>query len=250
MGQQPAFAFEPATVAGQRPVGADDAMTGHDHADGVGAVGEPDGPHGAGAPDARREAGVAQRCTGRNRAQRSPHLALERRPSGAGGDRLQAVEVALEVGGERVADARGSVTLGELRLALELQSQQALEPRFVLAPVEGAQVALGIGHEHRGPDRRDQSVEQKRLRCDSGHLSLSTPGGAPSLHADGTTSSPSRPSGLLLANLSPHGAQREGPPLWITCVAGVASAFQACSKGRKTVEKPRPAALSRAHSDI
>ena len=57
VGEQPLFAMEAAAVAGERAVGADDAMAGHDDADGIGTIRETDGADGAGTADALGPAG-------------------------------------------------------------------------------------------------------------------------------------------------------------------------------------------------
>ena len=46
MGQQPALALDAAAIAGERAIGADDAMAGDDDADGIVAIGMADGTHG------------------------------------------------------------------------------------------------------------------------------------------------------------------------------------------------------------
>jgi hypothetical protein len=42
--EEPAFARQPAAIARKTTIGADDAVTGHDDRDRIGAIGETDGP--------------------------------------------------------------------------------------------------------------------------------------------------------------------------------------------------------------
>src|SRR5215216_2846636 len=64
--QQPALAPQPAAVFYQRAVGADQAVTGHDHADRIRAVSVADGANGFGHFELRGERAVAQRRASRN----------------------------------------------------------------------------------------------------------------------------------------------------------------------------------------
>src|SRR5436190_23229446 len=87
--QQPLLAVQPAAVAGERAVRPDHAVTGYHQGHGVGAVGEPHGADRGRPADARGEACVTQRLSGRDRAERVPALALE---VGARADPRRAVE--------------------------------------------------------------------------------------------------------------------------------------------------------------
>src|SRR5690242_19875320 len=73
MRQEPTLAFDAAAIAGERAVGADHAMAGHDDADGVGAVGKADGPDRLGPADAPRQLAVGERAAARDLAQRAPY---------------------------------------------------------------------------------------------------------------------------------------------------------------------------------
>src|SRR5690606_39127075 len=77
--QQCALALDPAGVAGERTVAADDAVAWHDHRDGVAADGAADRAHAARRTGATRHLGVAQRPAVRDLHQLRPHAALERR---------------------------------------------------------------------------------------------------------------------------------------------------------------------------
>src|SRR5262245_57888955 len=64
--EQPPLAVESAAVARQRPVGADDAMAGHDDGDRIRAVRRPDGPHRRGLSNPLRQLGIRDGRAGRN----------------------------------------------------------------------------------------------------------------------------------------------------------------------------------------
>ena len=98
VGEQPLFAMEAAAVAGERAVGADDAMAGHDDADRVRSVGKADGADGAGTADALGKLAVADGFGRGNFAQGSPDFALEGGAGGGGGDVVDGVDVPGEVG--------------------------------------------------------------------------------------------------------------------------------------------------------
>src|SRR5690606_28362048 len=77
--QQRALALDPAGVAGERTVAADDAVAWHDHRNGVSADGAADRAHAARRTGATRHLGVAERPAVRDLHQLRPHAALERR---------------------------------------------------------------------------------------------------------------------------------------------------------------------------
>src|SRR5207247_2645158 len=98
--EQPALALDSAAVAGKRPVGADHAVARDDDTDGVRAVGGAHGAHGGGCADAPRERLVRDRLPRRDRPQRGPHPALERRAARIDRDGVERAPVAREVRGE------------------------------------------------------------------------------------------------------------------------------------------------------
>src|SRR6478609_1751167 len=71
--QKPLLARQAAAIAGQRSVGADHAMAGHDDADRVLAIGEAGGAYRPGLADAPRELGVADGAAAADLAQGAPH---------------------------------------------------------------------------------------------------------------------------------------------------------------------------------
>jgi hypothetical protein len=78
MAQQPAFAVQAAAITCKGSVGSDDPVAGHNHADGVGAIG---GAHGAYRPrlaDAGRLLPITYGCSRWNIAQSLPAAELER----------------------------------------------------------------------------------------------------------------------------------------------------------------------------
>ena len=64
MPQQPALAFDTAAIAGECAIGADQAMAGHNDAQGVRSIGVADGPHRRWGAELYREAAVAARGAG------------------------------------------------------------------------------------------------------------------------------------------------------------------------------------------
>src|SRR4051812_27205012 len=88
-------------------------MTGDDHADGVGAVGESDGADGIRSADAAREFAVADGLGGGNVAEGAPDFALKGSACGGGEDVVDGMDVAGEVGGEAGGEAGGIALVGE-----------------------------------------------------------------------------------------------------------------------------------------
>ena len=89
MAQQPTLALDAAAVAGERAVGADHPMAGHDQADRVGAVGQAHRPNRRRLADALREAAVAECRAGRDVAQGLPNRALEGRAASRANDSVR-----------------------------------------------------------------------------------------------------------------------------------------------------------------
>src|SRR5450755_4992447 len=99
--QQPPLPVQSAAIFDQRTVGPDQAMTGHDDAKRVGAVGMPDGAHRFGHAEFRRQTAVAHGDAGWNFGKRGPYLALERSSGDTPADFTEAIEVALEIACQR-----------------------------------------------------------------------------------------------------------------------------------------------------
>src|SRR5438067_10810329 len=95
--EEPALAFDAAAVAGEGAVGADDAMTGDDNSDGIGAVGEADCPDCGWAADSIGEFAVGDGGAERNLSQSLPYLTLEGRAIGFDWEGVDGGEVSCEV---------------------------------------------------------------------------------------------------------------------------------------------------------
>ena len=78
-GDEFAFAVDAPAVAGQRAVGAHDAVAGDGQGDGIGGASARHGAHGARRADAAGQLGIGNGRARRDVAQRLPYLALERR---------------------------------------------------------------------------------------------------------------------------------------------------------------------------
>src|SRR5262245_24431876 len=77
VGEQPSLALDAAAVAGERAVGADDAVAGHNDADGIVAIGMAGGAYRRLAADPASEVGIADGRSAGDCAQGLPDPALE-----------------------------------------------------------------------------------------------------------------------------------------------------------------------------
>jgi hypothetical protein len=127
VGEEPAFAVEPAAVADQRAVGPDDAMARDDDGDGVGAVGGADRANGGGRSDADGEVPVARCRPGADRPQRVPDATLEGRAGRAHGDPVERGEVSREVSLEPIEDRPRRIREG---VSCRVGQGQAMRERF------------------------------------------------------------------------------------------------------------------------
>src|SRR5580704_567625 len=143
--EQPAFALDPAAVAGERAVGADDSMTGDDDANRIGAVGQAHRSYRGGTAEACGEVSVGNGRAARDLAQGTPEVALEGRACGRDGQGIDGMQLAGKVAGDGVGQAA--------RVALRLQfngpagivtPQHALKVLFVIRPERRAQIAFLI----------------------------------------------------------------------------------------------------------
>src|SRR6478752_6968755 len=94
--EQPLLALEPAAVARERAAFADHAVTGHDNADRILAVGESHRTRGLGVANAARQLAIALGNPERDLGQRFPHRVLKRTAL-AGDLDLEALQLAGEV---------------------------------------------------------------------------------------------------------------------------------------------------------
>src|SRR4051794_11674503 len=161
--EQGALAFQAASVAGERPVGADDAVAGDDDGDRVAAIGGADRARGPGALDALGELAVADRLAVGDRAQRLPDLLLERRA----GERQVDVEVAPvagEVLGELGADPGEGVVVALPAGGGRAVHVEQLERGAVPGEEELADGAVGGGVDH-AASSRSAECESDAQRC-------------------------------------------------------------------------------------
>src|SRR5579864_6270062 len=97
MREQPALPREPAAIAGQGAVGADDAVAGDDDADRVRAVRQAHGAHRAGTTDLPRERAIGERLAAGDGAERAPDRLLEGCAADRDGKIVDRVELAREI---------------------------------------------------------------------------------------------------------------------------------------------------------
>src|SRR4030095_9140451 len=93
----PALAFEPAAIAGERTVRADEAMAWNHDADRVGAVREADRTHRQRTLQPLRQPPIAQGGPRWDFPQGAPHSALERRAAGLDGNLVDGLQFACEI---------------------------------------------------------------------------------------------------------------------------------------------------------
>src|ERR1700761_5571186 len=118
-------------------------MAGYDDADGVRSIGEADGADGARTADALGELAVTNGLGRGNLAQRAPDFTLEGGSGGVGGDVVDGVDIAREVGGEARGEPERIVLWNELVAApAVVDVEQTLAARVVIGPVEHAERAL------------------------------------------------------------------------------------------------------------
>src|SRR6185436_20651012 len=125
--EQPALAFESSAVAGERTVGADEAMAGNHDADRVGAVSEADRTHRQRTLQPLRHAPVAQRRSSGDLPQGAPYVALERRAAGLDGNLFDGLQFACEIALQRAARR------GRRRAARVCNRQAAIDSREPVA---------------------------------------------------------------------------------------------------------------------
>jgi hypothetical protein len=161
--EEPALAFDAAAVAGEGSVGSDDAMTGDDDGDGIGAVGEADRANRRGPADGGGEFAVGSGCTAGNVAQSLPDLALEGRAGGGDGEIVDDAQLAGEVARDGVGEAVGIACGGENESVRAVVFAQLAEDDCVALAEQGrAQIAGLVGDEHQGADGSREPIERER----------------------------------------------------------------------------------------
>src|SRR5204863_71902 len=104
--EQPALRLRPEAIAADRAARADHTVARHDQRDRVGRVRHADGPGRARHAHTRSQVSVRHGLAGANLTQALPHRALEIGPGRrVGVDVFEGIDVAGEVGGERVVDS-------------------------------------------------------------------------------------------------------------------------------------------------
>src|SRR5262244_2186294 len=100
--EQPALPADAAAISGETSISADDPVARNHNGYRVCGIGQADRTDGFRAAQLSRQRPITQRCTGLDRSECSPNLALKRGASGCDGDRIDRAEIAQEV----VADRR------------------------------------------------------------------------------------------------------------------------------------------------
>src|SRR5690242_5786154 len=112
--EQPTLAFEPAAIAGEAAVGADDPVAGYDDRDRIAAVRKPDGAARLRHPEPGSECAVGHRLSSRNGAQRRPYGLLERGAAGPHGNPRKSLDLPGEILCERLPHPVRGRLVGEL----------------------------------------------------------------------------------------------------------------------------------------
>ncbi len=112
MAQEPALAFDAATVASEGTVGADHAVARNNDPNGIGTIGQADGSDGVWAADALREGSVRDSGAAGYLPQGTPDFALKGCASSLHGQRVNRGQVASKI----ADDCRGETAgiLGRL----------------------------------------------------------------------------------------------------------------------------------------
>ena len=166
--EEPALALDAAAIAGEGAVGPDHAMTGDDHADGVGAVGQADSANGAGPADARGKLRVGDCGPARDLAEGAPYLALERSACGGDGKGVDGMEVAGKVACQSFGQAVRIVSrmqfdlrAGVVMLEKTLQVVGTAGTEWDVGPEGCAQVPFVIGDQEQLADGGEKAVKGK-----------------------------------------------------------------------------------------
>jgi hypothetical protein len=162
MVEEPAFAFDAAAVAGERAVGADDAVTWKDDGDGIGSIGSADGTDGGRVADLLRQFAVREGSTAGDGPESAPDFALKLRAAGFYGQVIDGVEIPCEVAGDGVGEA---VRIGgglEMEFARSiLIGEMTMDGVFVFCEEGEAQGADFVGDEHHLANGGREPVEEE-----------------------------------------------------------------------------------------
>src|ERR1700722_9792031 len=114
--EQPALPADAAAVSGKTSISADDSMARNHNGNRVCRIGQANRTDGFRTAQLSRQRPITQRCTGLDRSECRPNLALKRGASGCDGDRIDRAEIAQEVVADRPPNCRGcgAVLYGEV----------------------------------------------------------------------------------------------------------------------------------------
>ena len=158
--EEPALAREPARVAGQGGIAADQAVTRHDDGHGVARVGGSNSADGSGAANSPREGSVGNGAAGRDATERHPHLPLERRAAGLHGNIIDRNQIARQIGSETSAETERVDRRKEARIPVA-RRQHGPQPIAAVAVVEAAQPSRASDKDNgaeRAPDLVGQEI--------------------------------------------------------------------------------------------
>src|SRR6516162_2688332 len=105
--EQPALPADAAAISGKTSISADDPVAWNHNGNRVCGTGQADRADGFLAAQLSRQRPITQRCTGLDRSECRPNLALKRGASGRDGDRIDSAEIAQEVVADRPPNCRG-----------------------------------------------------------------------------------------------------------------------------------------------
>ena len=151
--EEAALARRSPAVAAEGPIGPDHSMARHHERQAVARAGAGHGPHGLRLSDGLGDLGVGAGLAIRDLLQRAPHAPLEGR--GRDVDRqVQARDGPVEMGQDRGQHRlQHAVVAHDLGAGVVL-AQRRLERRVGLAELDGAESALGRGHQQAAELRR------------------------------------------------------------------------------------------------
>ncbi len=150
--EQPALAFETATVSGQGAVGPDYAMAWHDNGNGVGSVGESDSTNGCGMADALGQGAVRDGASAGDLAQSLPDLTLERRASCSDWNVVDGVQLAGEVAGDGVGNAFRITRRDFEAFRTVVKAELTFDDFSAVGKESDAQASMGINGDHQVAD--------------------------------------------------------------------------------------------------
>ena len=105
--EQPALPADAAAISGKTSISADDPVARNHNGNRVCGIGQANRTDGFRAAQLSRQRPITQRCTGLDRSECRPNLALKRGASGCDGNRIDRAEIAQEVVADRPPNCRG-----------------------------------------------------------------------------------------------------------------------------------------------